>query len=585
LIYNWSENMARRIVRTSYTIDTPTFNYDLMLPIWKTFANSDDPTCKPFLYRNTENPKPELITGLDPNVETLLIININVTAGTFVGGGSMSVNPSYGTNRYWDPQRNVYRNSRDVNTYEYDKLTPTDDYGWAGPRGLQANFYENAVTFRFNRGDASVLSRGVGIDGAVHHLSSFGRTSPAYEGLVADNANNWIVKFPCVGTVSAENVTGQPGIEPDNKDSVVTHEPFPGMNHLGSMAAMLIGVPPSDKWKVQINIKNAGTICGFGGGGGRGAYTAVDTAENRYRVLGRNYLPSDVDGANGGDAIDCRAGQDPSKSYPSDWIKVNVINIGSGRILAGGGGGGGGGYDWRRTTNASLNDTVLPSGAGGGGAAGAGLNLWNFYYYWINNPAEAASLAQTYRKVGAPDAYTPIPQWSLGGSPGSYGYAPETFRLAGQSNGIPAGGAVYQGNYNGSPGGMGKDPITNDISYSAGGQGGAKAAGGPGGHQTYSGGGYTQDLGKTAWYPGGNKGGDGGDGGDYASSGEAGQEPIGSRTPSPTLTYGTDRFWYGAPGRAGAPGRLVVYSDNVTVNVKSVRPRNVKGTKTKIDPV
>lgn len=577
--------MARRIVRTSYTIDVPTFNYDLMLPIWKTFSNPGD-SYKPFLYTDPSHPKPELIDGLDPNVETLLIININITAGTVVGGGTMSVNRSYGANRYWDPQRNVYRYSADINTYEYDKLDPSHDYGWAGPRGLQANFYPDTTTFRFAKGDTAVKLLGGGsIEGAIHHLTSFGGGYPLYYAGVPNNANDWAVKFPCVGTVTVDNINSQPGIENDNINDVVAHEPFPGMNHLNSMAAMLIGVPPSDKWKVQINIKNAGTICGFGGAGGSGSNECVFSAEGRYRVVGRKYLPSLHDGSAGGDAIDCRAGKDPSKSYPDDWIKVNVINTGSGRVLAGGGGGGGGGYDWRHSTTSSLNDTVYPSGAGGGGGGGAGLNLFNFYYYWIDYDGAALdSINQNYRYLGTTN-YAPIPQWSLGSAGGEPGRAVETYRLAGQSNSIPAGGEIYEGNYDGSPGSMGKDPITNIISHSAGGLGGAKSAGGPGGHQTYSGSGYVQNVGHTTWYPGGNKGGDGGAGGDFASSGSNGQEPIGPRTPSPVESYGNDRRFYASPGIGGQSGRVVIYSDNVTVNIRSARPRNIKGAKTKIDPV
>ena len=140
---------------------------------------------------------------------------------------------------------------------------------------------------------------------------------------------------------------------------------------------------------------------------------------------------------------------------------------------------------------------------------------------------------------------------------------------------------THQGNYNGSPGGMGKDPITNNPLDLIGGAGGARDAAGPGGHQPYSTLSYTANLSNT-WEPGGHKGGKGGNGGDYGAAGSTGGDASGHER---NFEYGYVDRYYGHAGRGGAAGRAAIYSDNVTVNIKSARPRNVKGAKTKIDPV
>ena len=567
--------MARRIVRASYTINRPTFGFDMMIPIWKQFAVAGLPSNLPFLFTDAANghPNPELISGLDPDVETLLIINITVTTGTVVGSlGRLGSDKQ--TNRLWDPLRTVYRWTTSNTSYVYDKsLTDSvsAEYGWFGASQTNPQFYPEGRVYNFDYDSTEIKTNGTSDVIDIFNLTSLGPGYPFPYASISRNANDWIVKFPVVGTVISNNPTGFPNIDAADPavTDIVEHQPFPGMNHLNSMAAMHIGVPPSDKWKIQINIKNSGIICGMGGEGGNGADFFIGNPSFSQQILGREYLPHVCDGGPGGDAIDARAGQDPDKTYPADWIRVNVVNLGNGKVFAGGGGGGGGATSQKLTEAFAL----VPSGSGGGGSAGAGLSKELFEVYWLNYTGVILDAYNTNYRYFNTASFDVVPRWALGGRGGQGGQSFHSF-----NNGVEE---SYKGNYNGSAGANGKDPINNNNLDLIGGPGGGTQSG-PGAWQaTFNDPSFARNVGAT-WYPGGHKGGKGGNGGDFGLAGSNGGNSVG-RQVDPSFPI-TD-LWYGEEGRGGAAGRAAIYSDNVTVNIRSARPRNIKGAKTKIDPV
>lgn len=530
--------MARKIVRLSYTIDKPTFNFDMMLPIWQRFSTGN--SNQPYTWASPSNAQPVLNTELDPDRETLIIINITVTADAYVGGGYF--NTGY---TGWDPLRNCYRAASNVNDQSYPNPLPGDtetDYHWNGPSDSDYNLVGR--TYFYPKGYGATDSQ----------------SSPLLLTRQAQNNNNWNITFPTVTKPSANTLV----------ESLVTVSARPGLNHLASTAAMHIGVPPSNKWQVQINIKNNGIICGSGGTGGTGITDAMLlNVATDDRVVGREGNAEVYDGLPGHDAIDARVGKDPSKTYPTNWVRVNVINVGSGQVLAGGGGGGGGGGSMARN---ELNQFIR-SGMGGGGSAGAGLNVYLFDTYWYGYEVTYPQIIDDTLGAGSEIAinYNKLSNFTLGGYKGRGGRSDYSYYFN-DSN---------RGNYNGSPGSLGKDPVTNLLSTSLGGQGGAKGTG-PGHHQFWSDINYTPNLSNT-WAVGGYQGGDGGNGGDYGQSGQAGSEPSG-RTIASELAN-SDQVYYGTPGRGGQAGRAAIYSDNASINIRSARPRNVKGSRLKIDPV